>query len=102
MTAELIERGELQEEKASQHPYYGVLTRALGVAPEVEIDRRTVAIEKGDRVVLCSDGLFNEVSGEEIASALGAAGDLAAVVDALIERANVLGGRNNISGGRPQ
>ena len=52
-------------------------------------------------MVLCSDGLFKEVSGEEIASALGAAGDLAAVVDALIERANVLGGRNNISGGRP-
>ena len=63
VTAELIERGELREEEAAQHPYHGVLTRALGVAPDVEIDRRTVAVEKGDRVVLCSDGLFNELSG---------------------------------------
>ena len=97
MTADLIERGELRDEEAAQHPYYGVLTRALGVAPDVEIDRRTVAIEKGDRVVLCSDGLFNESSGDEIASAVEGASDPAAIVDTLIERANAQGGRDNIS-----
>lgn len=97
VTAELIERGELREEEAAQHPYYGVLTRALGVAPDVEIDRRTVAVEKGDRVILCSDGLFNELSGDEIASSLGGTRDPAAIVDTLIERANVQGGRDNIS-----
>ena len=97
VTADLIERGELRDEEAAQHPHYGVLTRALGVAPDVEIDRRTVAIEKGDRVVLCSDGLFNELSGDEIASAVEGASDPAAIVDTLIERANALGGRDNIS-----
>ena len=97
VTAELIERGELREEEAAQHPYYGVLIRALGVAPDVEIDRRTVAVGKGDRVVLCSDGLFNELSSDEIAGAVGAARDPAALVDALIERAIAQGGRDNIS-----
>jgi len=97
VTADLIERGELREEEAAQHPYYGVLTRALGVGPDVEIDRRTTAVEKGDRVLLCSDGLFNELSGDEIGSAVEGARDPAAIVDALIERVNARGGRDNIS-----
>ena len=97
VTAELIERGELREEEAAQHPYYGVLTRALGVAPDVEIDRRTVAVEEGDRVLLCSDGLFNELSVDEIARAVEGARDPAAIIDTLIEGANAQGGHDNIS-----
>jgi serine/threonine protein phosphatase PrpC len=97
VTADLIERGELREEEAAQHLYYGVLTRALGVAPDVEIDRRTIAVEMGDRVLLCSDGLFNELSSDEIARAVKEAKEPAAIVDALIERANAEGGRDNIS-----
>jgi PPM family protein phosphatase len=97
VTADLIERGELREEEAAQHPYYGVLTRALGVAPDVEIERRTVAVEKGDKVLLCSDGLFNELSGDEIARAVDGANDPAAIVDSLIDKANAHGGRDNIS-----
>jgi protein phosphatase len=67
------------------------------VAPDVEIDRRTVAVEKGDRVLLCSDGLFNELSVDEIASAVEGASDPVAIIDILIERANAQGGRDNIS-----
>jgi protein phosphatase len=44
LTAELIERGELREEEATQHPYYGILTRALGVGSDVEIDRTILAL----------------------------------------------------------
>jgi protein phosphatase len=97
VTAELIQRGELRVEEAPQHPHYGVLTRALGVGPDVEIDRRTVAVEDGDRIVVCSDGLFNEVSGDEIASAMAGGGDLAAIVDNLVDRAITHGGRDNVS-----
>ena len=97
VTAELIQRGELREEEASQHPYYGVLTRALGVGPHVEIDRRTLAVEKGDRIILCTDGLFNELSGEEIASAMAGGGDLAMIVDDVIDKAITHGGRDNVS-----
>jgi len=97
LTAELIQRGELREEEAPQHPHYGVLTRALGVAPDVEIDRRTVAVERGDRIVVCSDGLFNELSSGEIANVMAGDGDVTAIVDNLIDRAIAHGGRDNVS-----
>jgi serine/threonine protein phosphatase PrpC len=97
LTADLIKRGELLEDEAPEHPFYGVLTRALGVGPDVEIDSRTIAVEGGDRIVVCSDGLFNELSGEEIASAMAGGEDVAAIVDKLIDRAIAHGGRDNVS-----
>ena len=97
VTAELIQRGELREDEAPQHPHYGVLTRALGVGPDVEIDRQTFAPEVGDRIVLCTDGLFNELSGNEIASTMAEDGDIAAIVNNLIDQAIRGGGRDNVS-----
>jgi serine/threonine protein phosphatase PrpC len=97
VTGELVERGELREEEAAQHPYYGVLTRALGVGPHVEIDRTSLAVDDGDRILVCSDGLFNELSGEEIASVLAGGGGVTQIVDSLIESAIAHGGRDNIS-----
>jgi PPM family protein phosphatase len=97
VTAELFERGELREEEATVHPYYGVLTRALGVGPDVEIDGATLAVDGEDRIVICSDGLFNEISKEEMASILAGGGDVAALADNLIERAIVHGGRDDVS-----
>ncbi|MGA2305721.1 MAG: MerR family transcriptional regulator [Acidimicrobiales bacterium] len=97
VTAELIERGELREEEAAKHPYYGVLTRALGVGPDVEIDRSTLAVDQGDRIIVCSDGLFNELSRMEIASTMAGGGDVASVADNLIDGAITHGGRDNVS-----
>ncbi len=97
VTAELIQRGELREEEAPQHPHYGILTRALGVGSDVDIDRRTLALKEGDRIVLCTDGLFNELSGAEIASAMAEGGDMAAIVDTLIDEAVTHGARDNVS-----
>jgi serine/threonine protein phosphatase PrpC len=97
LTAELIERGELTEEEAPQHPYYGVLTRALGVTPDVEIDGEALHLEEGDRLVVCSDGLFNELSTAEIASVMARGEDIAAVVNSLVDGALANGGRDNVS-----
>jgi serine/threonine protein phosphatase PrpC len=97
LTAELIERGELQVRDAAQHPYYGILTRALGVGSDVEIDRATLAVEKGDRIVVCSDGLFNELTDEEIETALSGVEDVTEIVDSLIDGAIAKGGRDNVS-----
>ncbi|HEY6474091.1 MAG TPA: MerR family transcriptional regulator [Acidimicrobiales bacterium] len=97
VTAELVQRGELREEDEPQHPHYGVLTRALGVGSDVEIDHSTVAVEKGDRMIVCSDGLFHELSREEIADALAAGGDVRDVANALIDEAIDRGGRDNVS-----
>jgi protein phosphatase len=97
LTAELIGRGELQEHEAANHPHYGILTRALGVGSDVEIDRTTLAVRDGDRIVVCSDGLFNELSDQAIERALTGVEDVAVVVDRLIEAANAGGGRDNLS-----
>jgi len=97
ITAELIQRGELEEDEALQHPHYGVLTRALGVGPDVEIEYMTLQVEVGDRVLVCSDGLFNELSGDDIENAMAGGGELAAIVDHLIDGAIAHGGRDNVS-----
>ena len=97
VTAELIQRGKLRGEDAPRHPHYGVLTRALGVGPDVDIDCRTLAVEEGDRIVVCTDGLFNELSGEEITSTMVGGEDVTAIVDNLIEKAITHGGRDNVS-----
>jgi protein phosphatase len=97
LTAELVERGELKETEAAQHPYYGILTRALGVGSDVEIDRTTLAVEEGDRIVICSDGLFNELADEEIETTLAADQDVTQIVDTLIDGAIAKGGRDNVS-----
>jgi protein phosphatase len=97
VTADLVERGELREEEVAEHPYYGVLTRALGVGPDVEIDCATIAVDQGDRIMVCSDGLFNELSSLEIASTMAGGGDVASIVDNLIDGAITHGGRDNVS-----
>jgi serine/threonine protein phosphatase PrpC len=94
VTAELVLRGELSEQEALDHPLRGVLTRALGVGPDVELDSANHRATTGDRLLLCSDGLFNEVLDEEIASAM-AGEDLQVVADGLVELALGRGGRGD-------
>jgi protein phosphatase len=97
VTSDLVGRGELREEDAPLHPHYGILTRALGVAPDVAIDRARRSIVAGDRVLVCSDGLTNELSTAEIASALGTSEDVKTVADKLVGMAIARGGRDNVS-----
>ena len=97
VTGELVERGELSEKNATEHPYYGVLTRALGVGPDLEVDGGILAAEESDRIVVCSDGLFNELSREDISKAVAGTKDIAAISETLIDRAITHGGRDNVS-----
>ena len=64
---ELVQSGHITEEEALNHPQRHVVTRALGIDPMVEIDLLVQEIKAGDRLVLCTDGLSNLVSAEEIA-----------------------------------
>ncbi|QIS19477.1 MerR family transcriptional regulator [Nocardia terpenica] len=61
-TAELIQRGELAETDAQTHPHRHILTRALGVAPHVDIAYTGVSCKSGDRLLLCTDGVFTTLS----------------------------------------
>lgn len=73
------------------------LTRALGIAPDVEVDLLVDTPEAGDIYLLCSDGLSKMVPNEEIQSMLAATDDLDADVARLIAEANARGGKDNVS-----
>jgi protein phosphatase len=96
VTAELVRRGELSEQEALDHPQRSVLTRALGVGPDVELDSATHSLMESDRLLVSTDGLFNEVPNDEIASLMATTKDLKATADALVELALSRGGRDNL------
>jgi protein phosphatase len=97
VTAELVRRGKLSEHDALDHPQHGFLTRALGVGPDIELDSAAQPAEEGDRLLLGTDGLFNEVGNDEIASMMAATEDRQATADALVELALARGGRDNVA-----
>ena len=97
VTGELVRRGELTEAAAVRHPHRSVLTRALGVGPDVELDGGAYPAVTGDRLLACSDGLFNEVPAEDIAAAMAARDDVRVTADRLVEQALSAGARDNVS-----
>ena len=97
VTAEAVRCGELSEEEALGHPHHGVLTRALGVASEVELDTVVRPVVDGDRLLVCTDGLVNEIRDDEIASLMAATYDIQQTADGLIELALARGGLDNVS-----
>lgn len=98
LVEELVREGQLAPEDARSHPQRNILTRALGIEASVAIDADTVTPEVGDRYLLCSDGLFNEVEEEKIASILRRyTDDPADVASELVRLANEGGGRDNIT-----
>lgn len=97
VTAELVRNGELTVEEAAVHPHRVVLTRALGVGPDVQIDAACHDVAPGDRILLCSDGLFNQVPDGELESLLLDGTTPQATADALIELALSRGADDNVS-----
>jgi protein phosphatase len=93
----LIKKGELSEEEASSHPRRNMLIRAVGTAPETEIDVGEMALLPGDQIILCTDGLSNLLSGEEIADVTTRTADPDETVKHLINLAKDRGGFDNIT-----
>src|SRR5690606_8442962 len=95
---ELVKNKQISEEEASVHPRRNVLTRALGTDSEVEVDLDHVILEAGDILLLCSDGLSNYVTKEEMTLTLGL-DDLSLQdrADRLLQLALNAGGDDNIT-----
>jgi protein phosphatase len=98
LVAELVERGQLTADQAKTDPRRNVVTRSVGVAPDVEVDVTTAgdALRSGDSVVLCSDGLHGLVSDAEIAAIVSDQAPQEACTT-LIALANERGGPDNIT-----
>lgn len=94
---ELVHEGVLTPEEARQHPRRNIVTRALGIDANVMVDSWTVPVMPGDRFLLCSDGLVDEISVDEVKSLLHLAQDPKKVAQSLVAKAKESGGRDNIT-----
>lgn len=97
VVAELVRDGRITEQEAEAHPQRNVITRVLGVYPQVKADLWPVDPVRGDRYLLCSDGLFNEVGDGQMAAVLRRLADPSDAADELVRLANEAGGRDNIT-----
>lgn len=97
LVEDLLRDGQLTEDEAKVHPKRNIITRALGIDLDVEVDGSTVIPFNGDRFLLCSDGLFGEVTADQIASVLRRLADPTEAADELVRLANEAGGRDNIT-----
>ena len=97
LVEQLVREGRLTSEEAAIHPQRSIITRALGLDPEVEVDSWQLIPYEGDRLLLCSDGLTNEVTNEDIASTLRRVTDPGAAAQDLVEQARAHGGNDNIT-----
>jgi len=94
---EMLMRGEITEEEAKEHPRRNLITRALGTDERVKSDIYIYKIEPGMKVLLCSDGLSNMVSSEEMKEVIDSAESLQTACEKLIDMANERGGFDNIT-----
>ena len=93
----LVREGRITAAEAKVHPQRNIVTRALGVIEHVEVDSFHFVPKIGDRYLLCSDGLFNEVDANTIATILATEADPEAATQKLIAAANEGGGHDNIT-----
>ena len=97
LVAEMIAAGRLSEEEAASHPQRNIITRSLGLTPDVQVDSYQEQLRAGDRLLICSDGLNGMVGDDVISGVLGSADSTAEAVWTLIEAANAAGGGDNVS-----
>ena len=98
LVEEMIKNGELDREEARLHPNKNVITRAVGTAKTVVADYFEVQLKAGDKILLCSDGLSNMLEDREmqyIVNHYSKDGEKA--VTELVKKANINGGKDNIS-----
>lgn len=94
---EMVSIGEIDKSEARTHAKRNIITRAIGVEEKTTADFFEVQIKKGDKILMCSDGLTNMVEDKEILSIIMEKDDLEESVHKLIDVANENGGKDNIA-----
>ena len=94
---EMVRRGGMDREEARNHPDKNIITRAVGAEARIEVDFFEMELTKGDRILMCTDGLTNMLEDEEIRMILDGARDMVEQAQELVDAANEKGGRDNIS-----
>ncbi len=94
----MVEAGEISRDEADVHPHRNVLLRALGTEPKVDVEAQDVGLLEGDRILICSDGLTDMVTEDQIMAILDVTeGNPQDAADRLVRAANRAGGIDNIT-----
>ena len=93
----MLRAGEISPEEAQHHPHRNVLTRVVGTDPEVAVDEDAVGLLDGDRLLLCSDGLTDMLTEDQIQAILESTPEPQDTADRLVRAANRAGGVDNIT-----
>jgi serine/threonine protein phosphatase PrpC len=97
VVSELIEKGHIEPEEAADHEARGQITRYIGMEEKARSYVRSFTLKKGDRILLCTDGLTDMVTDKDIAAILKAETDPHAVCKLLVAAANKAGGHDNVT-----
>ena len=93
---QLVSEGYIQLEEIFDHPQRNVITRALGNQPEVEVDTWLYTLGVGDRLLLCSDGMWEMIHDQAEIASMMESEKIESAVNQLVEAANGYGGHDNI------
>jgi protein phosphatase len=97
LVEELVREGRLTPEQAEVHPQRAIITRALGVEDDLEVDLYTVHVQASDRLLVCSDGLTTMLRDREVERIARTESDPQRAAEALVDAANAAGGEDNIT-----
>ncbi len=97
LVGRLVREGKLEPDEAERHPQRSIITRALGVDEDVQVDLFSVEVGDGDRLLLCSDGLSSMVRSDRITEVLAAGADAQTTAERLVDAANEAGGEDNVT-----
>jgi len=97
LVGELVRKGEVSREEARKHHLRHIITRSLGIKEVISADITSVTWQKGDYFLLCTDGLTNMVSDEDIKGIVLDVKDPTGICEQLVEFANNMGGHDNIT-----
>jgi len=97
IVAKLVQQGLITNDQAYVHDQRNVIYRSLGDKTDLEVDTSSIALEPGDRLVLCCDGLWEMVHDPYMEDVLVERYDPQSACDRLVELANQAGGEDNIS-----
>lgn len=97
LVGELVRDGRITRQEADVHPQRNIVTRVLGPYEAIDVDVWPVDAVRGDRIVLCSDGLSGEVAEDQISAVLRRLEDPTEAATELVRLANEAGGRDNIT-----
>lgn len=89
--ANLVRENKLTEEEARTHPRSNVITRALGIRPEVETEIDEIPFQRGDRFILCTDGIWGAMPQDELVKALSQVMGIAEMIAQVTEQVDILG-----------